>query len=123
MRRQLFRRSAPPRLETVRIRAPRIDSDDEDCDGIGTYAEGDVSGQWDGLCQAALRETEKVVESLNLTCLEIGTLVGVAEKDRPIPILDSSQTLSIIFATSNLNLMQVGENFSVGLSTLIGQGG
>ena len=121
-RRQLFRRSAPPRLETVRIRAPRIDSDDDDCDGIGTYAEGDVSGQWDGLCQAALRETEKVVESLNLTCLEIGTLVGVAEKDRPIPILDSSQTLSIIFATSNLNLMQVIEHLKYLKDRLFGAG-
>ena len=109
-RRQLFRRSAPPRLETVRIRAPRIDSDDDDYDGVGvgTYSEGDVSGQWDSLCQAALVEAEKVVDSLNLTCLEIGTLVGgVSDKDREMPILDSSQTLAIIFATSNLNLMQV----------------
>jgi hypothetical protein len=63
-RRQLFRRSAPPRLETVRIRAPRVDSDDE-CDAVGSFSEGDVTGQWDHLCQAALKETEEVEMSSN----------------------------------------------------------
>jgi hypothetical protein len=98
-RRQLFRRSAPPRLETVRIRAPKLEEEEEKVGGAKTE-EGNVSGQWDGLCQLALAETEKVIASLS-------------ELDKGLQWNENSnRTVSIIFANQNLNLMQV-RNYSI----------
>ena len=62
-----------------------------------------MSGQWNNLCQTALAETEKVVQSLKLTHLEVGTSLS----HQQLQILEPGQSLSIIFATSNLILMQV----------------
>ena len=59
-----------------------------------------MSGQWDGLCQLALAETEKVIASLS-------------ELDKGLQWNENSnRTVSIIFANQNLNLMQV-RNYSI----------
>ena len=103
VRRQLFRLSAPPRLETVRIRAPRCESEPRESEPYQNKTEeGSVSGQWDQLCQIALLETEKVISSLTgLANFPCDSNASSATSKHP------SQTISIIFATQNLNLMQV----------------
>jgi hypothetical protein len=65
-----------------------------------------VSGQWDGLCQLALAETEKVIASLS-------------ELDKGLQWNENSnRTVSIIFANQNLNLMQVNNQlFYIRIST------
>ncbi len=103
VRRQLFRNSAPPRLETVRIRIGRPE-DEED----GVKNEGNVSGQWDNLCHMALLETEKVVASLNI----YDNLQQCDNKDGLNKSSHPNQSIAIIFATQNLNLMQVNINFN-----------
>ena len=97
VRRQLFRNSAPPRLETVRIRVGKPE-DEED----GAKNEGNVSGQWDNLCHMALLETEKVVASLN-----IYDNLQQCDNNEGLKSFHPNQTIAIIFATQNLNLMQV----------------
>lgn len=49
-RRQLFRHSLPPRLETVRIRAPILPEDMNFATDANTFA-GDVSDQWNKICK------------------------------------------------------------------------
>jgi hypothetical protein len=101
VRRQLFRNSAPPRLETVRIRVGRPEDEEE-----GVKNEGNVSGQWDNLCHMALLETEKVVASLN-----IYENLQQCDNNDGLKSLHPNHTIAIIFSTQNLNLMQVNINY------------